>query len=294
MAAPDVEGFFDPDTFTLTYLVADPATREAVIIDPVMQFDPVTGRLDPTPAMPVMHRARTQGLRVTMVLETHLHADHVSAAPWVGAALEAPVAIGEGVARSQTIFADLFDAEPGFPTDGSQFDRLFTDGETFQVGDIEAFAMSTPGHTPGCMTYVIGDAAFVGDCLFMPDFGSARCDFPGGDARTLYRSVRRILDLPPETRLFTAHDYQPDGRELRFESSVAQQRAENLHMRDGVDEESFVRMRMSRDATLSMPRLMLPSVQLNMRAGSLPPPAANGRRYLRLPLEVTPPPEGAI
>ncbi|MDF1721921.1 MAG: MBL fold metallo-hydrolase [Minwuia sp.] len=294
MTTPTVEGFYDTDTNTLTYLVHDPATRDAVIIDPVMAFDPVTVQLDPKPAMVVMHRARVLGLRVVMVLETHLHADHVSAAPWVGTALDAPVGIGAGVSRSQKIFADLFDAEPEFRTDGSQFDRLFEDGETFQMGEITVRIMATPGHTPGCVTYVIGDAAFVGDCLFMPDFGSARCDFPGGDARALYRSVSRILDLPPDTRLFTAHDYQPGGRELRFEASVAEQRASNLHMRDGVDEDAFVAMRRTRDAGLSTPRLMLPSVQLNMRAGGLPPPAANGRRYLRLPLAVTPPPEGAI
>ncbi len=294
MAVPQVEGFYDTETNTLTYLVHDPATRDAVIIDPVMAFDPVTCQLDPKPAMVVMHRARVLGLRVTMVLETHLHADHVSAAPWVGTALGAPVGIGAGVSRSQQIFADLFDAEPEFATDGSQFDRLLEDGETFPVGDVRAHVMATPGHTPGCVTYVIGDAAFVGDCLFMPDFGSARCDFPGGDARTLYRSVARILGLPAATRLFTAHDYQPGGRELRFESTVAEQRATNLHMRDGVDEETFVQMRMTRDASLGTPRLMLPSVQLNMRAGGLPPPAANGRRYLKLPLAVTPPPEGVI
>lgn len=294
MTTPTVEGFYDTDTNTLTYLVHDPASLDAVIIDPVMAFDPATGQLDPKPAMAVIHRANVLGLRVTMVLETHLHADHVSAAPWVGSALDAPVGIGAGVARSQQIFADLFDVEPEFPTDGSQFDRLFEDGETFQVGEIPAHILATPGHTPGCITYVIGDAAFVGDCLFMPDFGSARCDFPDGDARTLYRSVRRILDLPPDTRLFTAHDYQPGGRELRFEASVAEQRANNLHVHDGVDEDTFVEMRMARDAGLGTPRLMLPSVQLNMRAGSLPPPAANGRRYLKLPLAVTPPPEGVI
>lgn len=282
---PDVRGFYDEATSTVTYLVVDPATSRAAIVDPVMAFDPVTARLDPAPAERVAAAVRDCGLGVDWLLETHLHADHVTAAPWLKQAFGAPVGIGAGVAGSQSYFAELFDAEPAFRPDGSQFDRLFADGECFALGSLEVRVMATPGHTPSCVSYLVGDTAFVGDCLFMPDYGSARCDFPGGDARTLYHSVRRLLALPPETRLFTAHDYQPGGRAVAFETTVAAQREGNLHMHDGIDEAAFVELRQKRDAGLNLPRLMLASVQLNMRAGNLPPAAPNGRRYLRLPLD---------
>lgn len=283
MQHPDVTGFFDEETNTVTYLVADPATGRAVVIDPAVRIDMVHATLSEEPLEPVVAAVAERGLEVVHVLETHLHADHATGAPALKRRYGVPVGIGAGVCRNLPLFAGLYDA-PDVPVDGSQFDRLFADGDSFDIGELTCRVMETPGHTPGCVTYVIGDAAFVGDCLFMPDFGSARCDFPGGDARTLYRSVRRILDLPPETRLFTCHDYAPGGREIAWESTVAEQRRSNIHMADGVDEASFVEMRATRDAGLSLPRLILPAVQLNIRAGELPPAHDNGRRYICLPI----------
>lgn len=288
---PDVQGFYDTDTDTLTYLVSDPATQRAVIIDPVLHLDMVHATLSDAPMSPVLEAVRAGGLTVDLILETHLHADHVTGVHRLQQLLDAPICIGAGVQHNLPLFTDLYDCAD-VPLDGSQFDRLFTDGETFQVGSITARAMATPGHTPGCMTYIIGDAAFVGDCLFMPDFGSARCDFPGGDARTLYHSVQRILSLPPETRLFTCHDYQPGGRDLAFETTVAEQRRSNIHVKDGTDEEAFVALREGRDKDLSLPRLILPAVQFNIRAGRLPAAHGNGRRYISLPIDNFANPQG--
>jgi len=283
LSQPDVQGFHDPDTDTITYLVSDPATKEAVIIDPVLGFNVVEATYTEDPLEAVLAAVGEHGLNVVRIMETHLHADHASGAQRLKKHLGVPVCIGEGVKLNLPLFSALYDTSD-VQMDGSQFDHLFADGESFTVGGIEGHVISTPGHTPGCSTYVIGDAAFVGDCLFMPDFGSARCDFPGGDARTLYRSVKRILALPPETRLFTCHDYCPGGRELAWETTVAEQRRSNIHMKDGVDEEEFVEMRTARDAGLSLPRLILPSVQVNIRGGALPPAEANGRRYIKLPI----------
>jgi glyoxylase-like metal-dependent hydrolase (beta-lactamase superfamily II) len=281
---PHVKAFFDKATSTLSYVVADPATGRAAIVDPVLDFDPKSGRTATRSADALIADVRERGFGVDWILETHAHADHLSAAPYLKEKLGAPVAIGEHIRAVQATFAGLFNAGPAFVPDGRQFDRLFRDGETFRVGSIEARVLHTPGHTPACVTYAIGDAAFVGDTLFMPDYGTARCDFPGGDARVLYRSIRKVLALPPETRLFMCHDYQPGGRPLRSETSVAEERASNIHVRDGMDEDAFVAMRTARDRTLDMPVLLLPAVQVNMRAGQFPPPEANGVSYLKLPL----------
>lgn len=282
---PDVTAFFDPATYTVSYIVADPTTRAAAIVDSVLDFDPNSGRTSKASADRLIESVRTRGLTVEWILETHVHADHLSAAPYLKEMLGGRIGIGEHVRQVQKVFGGLFNAEPGFATDGRQFDHLFTDGERFRIGALEAEAMHTPGHTPADLTYVIGDAAFIGDTLFMPDYGTARTDFPGGNAHTLYRSMRRILDLPSATRLFTGHDYAPGGRAYAWESSVAEQRARNVHMHDGVSETDFVALRTARDAKLDMPRLILPSVQVNMRAGHLPPPEDNGVRYLKLPLD---------
>ena len=284
---PDVTGFFDQDTFTVSYVAADPAARRCVIIDSVLDFDPASGRTGRKSADAIIAFVRQAGLTTDWILETHVHADHLSAAPYLKAALGGRIGIGFNVTTVQRTFAKIFNAEPAFKTDGSQFDRLSADGEAFTIGGIAAQAVYTPGHTPACMTYLIGDAGFVGDTLFMPDYGTARCDFPGGDARQLYRSIRKIFDLPPQTRLFMCHDYKAPGRdEFKWETSVAEQRAKNLHIHDGISEEAFVAMRQKRDATLSMPRLILPSVQVNMRAGNLPPAEANGASYLKLPVDL--------
>jgi glyoxylase-like metal-dependent hydrolase (beta-lactamase superfamily II) len=286
-AVPDVAAFFDPATSTATYLVADPATGRAAIIDSVLDFDAKSGRHATRSADRLIAAVRERGLGVDWILETHVHADHLTAAPYLKEKLGGRTAIGAHIDEVQTIFARVFDAEPGFATDGRQFDRLFHEGERFAIGALAVRVMHTPGHTPADVTYVIGDAAFVGDTLFMPDYGTARADFPGGDAAVLYRSIRRILALPPETRLFTGHDYKAPGRDrFAWESTVAAQRAGNVHVHDGVAEADFVAMRRARDATLGMPALLLPSVQVNMRAGDFPPPAANGVRYLKLPLDL--------
>jgi len=281
---PDIRSFFDPATYTVTHIVRDPGSNACAIIDPVLDFDPKSGRTSTASADAVIAAVREAGLVVELILETHVHADHLTAAPHIRQLLGGKIAIGRQVSVVQGVFADLFHVEPGFPRDGSQFDILLDDGDGFRIGGLTGKAIATPGHTPACMTYVIGDAAFVGDTLFMPDYGSARCDFPGGDARQLYRSVRKILDLPPQTRLFLCHDYAPGGRAYAWETTVAEQRAANIHLKDGVSEEDFVAMRQKRDATLAMPVLLLPSVQVNMRAGAFPPPEDNGVSYLKLPL----------
>jgi glyoxylase-like metal-dependent hydrolase (beta-lactamase superfamily II) len=282
---PQVTGFFDPATFTVTYVVADPATGEAAIVDPVLDFDPASGRTSTASADAVIAHVAAHNLKVTWLLETHAHADHFSAAPYLREKLGGKIAIGEHITTVQNVFGKLFNAGPEFARDGSQFDHLFKDGDTFAIGNLPVSVMHVPGHTPACIAYVVGDAVFVGDTMFMPDYGTARADFPGGDARTLFRSLRRILSLPDATRLFMCHDYLPEGRtEYVWETTVAAERKGNIHAHDGVTEDEFVAMREARDATLAMPRLLLPSVQVNMRAGHLPPPENNGVTYLKLPV----------
>jgi len=284
-----VEGFFDQATWTVSYIVMDTATREAAIIDSVLDYDAKSGRTRTASADRLIERIQALGARVQWHLETHVHADHLSGAAYLRARIGGQIAIGQQITTVQQVFGDLFNAEPEFRRDGSQFDRLLQDGESFRIGQLQARALHTPGHTPACMTYVVSDgeqtAAFVGDTLFMPDYGTARCDFPGGNARTLYRSINKVLSLPPETTLYMCHDYQPGGREVKYLTTVAEQRANNIHVKDGISEEAFVAMREARDATLEMPVLILPSVQVNMRAGELPPAESNGKRYLKIPLD---------
>ena len=283
---PDVVPLFDEATNTASYVVVDPATRAAALVDSVLDFDPKSGRTATAAADRMVALVRERGLTVEWILETHVHADHLSAAPYLKDRVGGRIGIGEHVREVQTIFRALFNMEPGFVADGRQFDHLFADGERFRIGRLEAQAIHTPGHTPADVTYLIGDAAFVGDTLFQPDYGTARCDFPGGDAHALYRSIRRILALPPETRLFTGHDYKAPSRdEYAWESTVAEQRARNVHVRDGVGEDEFVALRKARDRTLDMPKLILPSVQVNVRAGQLPPAEDNGKRYLKIPID---------
>ncbi|WP_086616789.1 MBL fold metallo-hydrolase [Erythrobacter tepidarius] len=282
---PEVAGFFDPATFTVTYVVHDPATREAAIVDSVLDFDPNAARTSTASADAVIDYVTSHNLKVTWLLETHAHADHLSAAPYLQEKLGGKIAIGEHIVTVQQVFGKLFNAGTEFARDGSQFDALFKDGDTFTIGNLPVTVMHVPGHTPACIAYVVGEAVFTGDTMFMPDYGTARADFPGGDARTLFRSLRRILSLPGETRLFMCHDYLPKGRsEYVWETTVAAERAGNIHAHDGVTEDEFVAMREARDATLDMPRLILPSVQVNMRAGHLPPADDNGIVYLKLPV----------
>lgn len=285
MIKPDVRAFFDAATWTLTYVVKDPDSAHCAIIDSVLDYDAASGRTRTESADRVIAMIQADDLIVDWILETHVHADHLSAAPYLNRALGGQIGIGNHIVDVQTIFAALFNVEPEFKRDGSQFDALFDDNETFQIGGMTATAMHTPGHTPACMSYLIGDALFVGDTLFMPDYGTARCDFPGGDARTLYQSIQRLLALPPETRMFLCHDYLPNGRELTYQTTVEAQRRSNIHVHSGISEEEFVTMRTAKDQTLSMPTLILPSVQINMRAGQLPPAEANGTRYLKIPLD---------
>lgn len=287
-SALQVEGFFDPTTWTVSYIVLDRGTNRCALIDSVLDYDPKSGRTAHTSADRLIARVRELGASVQWILETHVHADHLSAAPYLKQALGGLLGIGEHITTVQEVFGRLFNAGSEFARDGRQFDRLFADGQTFQIGDLQVRALHTPGHTPACMTYVVSDAlrtaAFVGDTLFMPDYGTARCDFPGGDARTLFRSINRVLSLPPQTQLYLCHDYQPGGREVQFVSTVAEEREHNVHVRNGISEEEFVAMRHARDATLEMPTLILPSVQINMRAGQLPDPESNGTRYIKIPL----------
>lgn len=283
---PEVTTFFEAATNTFSYLVRDPGSKACAIVDSVLDFDPASGRTATVSADEIADAVERQGLEVAWLIETHVHADHLSAAPYLQGRLGGKIGIGEKIVQVQEIFGKVFNAGSEFQRDGSQFDRLFKDGDTYEIGGMTAFAMHTPGHTPACMVHVIGDAAFVGDTLFMPDSGTARCDFPGGDATTLFRSIRRVLALPPQTRLFMCHDYGANGkREVANETTVAEERAKNIHVHDGVAEADFVKMRSARDATLGMPRLILPSIQVNMRAGALPPPEGNGQRYLKIPLD---------
>ena len=281
---PLIEAFFDEATFTVSYLVADPQTREAAVIDPVMDFDIASGEADSRSAERMLAFAQDRGWRIAMVLETHAHADHLSAAPFIKARTGAPIGIGEHIRDVQKIFRPIFGQE-GAQGDGADFDRLFRDGEQFSVGALRFTVLHVPGHTPADIAYLVGDAAFVGDTLFMPDYGTALADFPGGDARTLYRSIRRLLSLPGDTRLFLCHDYKAPGRsEYRWETTVAEERQASVHVHDGVDEDSFVAMREARDATLAVPRLLLPAIQVNIHAGRFPEAEDNGVRYLKIPV----------
>ncbi len=280
-----IKPFFDKATFTVTYVVTDTATKACAIVDPVLDFDVAAGRTSHASADSVIAYIRDQGLRLEWILETHAHADHLSAGSYIKSVIGGKLAIGTHIVDVQKIFTKVFNLKNGFAPDGTQFDVLFKDGDTLAIGGLNGRVLHTPGHTPACLTYVIEDAAFVGDTLFMPDYGSARADFPGGDARTLYRSMRRILELPKSTRLFTCHDYKAAGRsEFAWESTVEEQRRSNIHVRDGISEDEFVGMRTARDKTLGMPQLILPSIQVNIRAGALPPAEDNGVSYLKLPL----------
>ncbi|NUT83518.1 MBL fold metallo-hydrolase [Pseudomonas sp. NA13] len=285
---PHVEGFFDPETHTVSYLVLDEATRQCALIDSVLDYDPKSGRTTTTSADKLIARVIELEAKVEWILETHVHADHLTAAPYLKEKLGGKIGIGSQIATVQEVFGSLFNVGGEMSRDGSQFDRLFVNDETFTLGTLQCRALHTPGHTPACMTYVISDgeetAAFVGDTLFMPDYGTARCDFPGGDAHTLFRSINKVLSLPANTLLYTCHDYQPGGREVQFSSTVAEQRADNVHVRNGISEQAFVAMRTQRDASLEMPTLILPSVQVNMRAGHFPEPESNGTCYLKIPL----------
>ncbi|WP_234180239.1 MBL fold metallo-hydrolase [Sphingopyxis sp. NFH-91] len=283
---PVVKSFFDEPTFTATHVVHDPATRMAAIIDSVLDFDQPSGRTGHASADAIVDYVRREGLTVEWQIETHAHADHLSAAPYLQEKLGGQIVIGRHIETVQTVFGAIFNEDERFARDGSQFDRLMADGERFMLGEIEGMVLHTPGHTPACMVWIIGDALFTGDTLFMPDYGTARADFPGGDARTLYRSIQRLLSLPGETRLFLCHDYKAPGRDsFAWETTIASERTANVHVHEGVDEDQFVAMREARDKTLSMPRLILPSIQVNMRAGHFPEPEANGTRYLKLPLD---------
>jgi glyoxylase-like metal-dependent hydrolase (beta-lactamase superfamily II) len=283
-----VEGHFDAVTSTISYIVLDRSTRQCALVDSVLDYDPKSGRTGTDAADALMQRVRALGATVQWHLETHVHADHLSGAHYLKEQLGGKIAIGDQIRTVQTVFGKIFNADARFARDGSQFDHLFHDGDTFKIGALDARVLHTPGHTPACLTYVVADehetVAFVGDTLFMPDYGTARCDFPGGDARTLYRSINTVLSLPPETKLYMCHDYRPNGRELRYVTTVAEERAQNIHVKDGISEDAFVAMRTARDAQLEMPTLILPSVQINMRAGQLPEPEDNGVRYLKIPL----------
>ncbi len=276
--------FFDKNTHTVSYLLADPETAIAAVIDPVLDFDPASGKATTRAAAAILARAKAEGWAIAWCLETHVHADHLSAAGFFQRETGAKIGIGARIGEVQQIFRPIFNATDLSGT-GTEFDHLFADGETFRIGSLEARVMATPGHTPACVSYCIADAVFVGDTVFMPDYGTARADFPGGDARTLYRSIRRLLALPPATRLFLCHDYTPPGRaDFAYETTVAAQRANNIHVRDGVSEAAFVALREARDKTLATPQLLLPSIQVNLRSGALPPAEANGVRYLRIPV----------
>ena len=285
MSEPNVSAFFDEATFTVSYVVADPTTGRAAVVDPVLDFDPASGRTSTTSADKVIAFVKSENLGIDWILETHVHADHLSAAPYIQEQLGGKTAIGANVSAVQNTFKGVFNLK-NLATDGSQFDHLFADDESFDIGGITGRVIATPGHTPACITYVIGDAAFVGDTLFMPDFGSARTDFPGGDAARLYESIQKIFALPGDTRLFMCHDYKAPGRDVyAWETTVAEQRASNIHINDTVSREAFVEMREGRDSQLGMPKLILPSLQVNLCAGRLPKPEDNDIRYLKIPLD---------
>ncbi len=281
---PEVHGIFDPATWTVTYIVHQGQGSACAIIDSVLDYDPKSGRTRHHSADKVIAYVQAHDLRVEWILETHAHADHLTAAPHLKGKLGGQIAIGNRITAVQKVFKGVFNLEPAFQADGSQFDHLFQPDEPIQFGSLVGKALYVPGHTPACMAYQFGDAVFVGDTLFMPDVGTARCDFPGGDATALYASTRKILSLAPETRLFMCHDYPPAGREVAFETTVAAQRAHNIHVHDGISEAEFVAMRTQRDATLEMPVLILPAVQINIRAGALPPKESNGIAYAKIPL----------
>ena len=284
LAKPQVEGFFDKATWTVTYVVHNGPGSDCAIIDSVLDYDPKSGRTRTIAADKVIAFVKAQQLTTKWILETHAHADHLSAAPYLKRHLGGQIAIGDQITRVQKVFKGLFNLEPEFKQDGSQFDVLLKDDEAFQIGELSAKVLAVPGHTPACVAYQVGDAVFVGDTLFMPDVGTARCDFPGGDAKTLYASTRKLLALPAQTRLFMCHDYPPTDRPIAFETTVAEQRAKNIHVHDGVSEAQFVEMRTKRDETLEMPVLILPAVQINIRAGEMPPKEANGIAYAKIPL----------
>ncbi len=285
MSNPTVQPFFDEPTNTFSYVVRDPDSQSCAILDSVLDFDYAAGRTDVRSADAIIEFVQRNNLKVEWILETHVHADHLSAAPYLHEQLGGRTGIGAHIRDVQEIFGKAFNAGTEFQRDGSQFDRLFEEGDSFNIGGLTARVLHTPGHTPACLTYVIGDAAFVGDTLFMPDYGTARCDFPGGDARTLYRSIGKVLALPPETRLFLCHDYKgPDREEYQCMTTVAEQRRGNVHVHEGISEDAFVKMRTERDATLGMPRLIIPSVQVNMRAGHMPSAESNGQVYLKVPI----------
>ena len=284
-AIPNVRAFFHEETFTVSYLAWDPATKRAAVIDSALDFDQKSGRTATHSAQAILDAARDEGLTIDWLLETHAHADHISAAPFLKQATGAPIVIGEHIKAVQKVFKGVFNLAY-VTADGRPFDKLVADGEEFELGRLSIQVMHTPGHTPACVSYVIGEAVFVGDTIFMPDFGTARADFPGGDAHVLYQSIRRILALPPQTRVFLCHDYKAPGRDAyAWETTIAAERAHNIHVHDGVTEEDFVAMREARDKTLAMPTLILPSIQVNIQAGQLPPPEENGLRYLKLPID---------
>jgi len=284
---PEVQAFFDEPTNTVSYVVQDPHSNACAIIDPVLDFIPESGRTAAVSALAIAVFVESHGLRTEWILETHAHADHLSAAPYLKERLGGKTGIGAKITIVQTVFGKVFNAGAEFKRDGSQFDALFDDGAEIWIGGLAGRAILTPGHTPACMSYVFGDAAFIGDTLFMPDYGTARCDFPGGDARQLYRSIQTLFALPPQTRLFLCHDYLPPGRtDYRWQTTIAEQRAHNIHINDEISEDQFVEMRKRRDATLSIPRLIIPSVQVNIRAGQLPPAEDNGVSYLKVPVNL--------
>jgi glyoxylase-like metal-dependent hydrolase (beta-lactamase superfamily II) len=284
---PIVTAFFDEPTFTYSYVVQDPQSSSCAIVDSVLDFDYAAGKTDTRSAQAILDFIAEKGLNVEWILETHVHADHLSAAPFLQEKTGAKLGIGTHITTVQDTFGKAFNAGTEFARDGSQFDALFNDGDSIRIGTLEGKAIHTPGHTPACMTYVFGDAAFVGDTLFMPDYGTARCDFPGGDAHILYRSIQKVFALPDDTRLFMCHDYKAPGREeYAYETTVAEERRHNIHVHEGISEADFVRMRNERDATLDMPRLILPSVQVNMRAGKMPPAEDNGQVYLKVPVDL--------
>lgn len=280
---PGVTGFFDPATNTISYVVKDPASTACAIVDSVMDIDYAAGRITYTHADEIIAHIRSQGLMLEWLIETHVHADHLSAAPYIQRQLGGRIGIGRNITLIQDTFGKIFNEGTEFQRDGSQFDRLFDDGDTYTVGKMACFALHTPGHTPACMTHVMGDAAFVGDTLFMPDGGSARADFPGGDAGELYDSIQKVLSLPDAMRLFMCHDYGPNGRDIRWETTVGEERAQNIHI-SGKSRDEFIALRTARDATLAMPKLIIPSLQVNMRGGDLPPADESGKRFLKVPI----------
>ena len=283
--APEVKAFFDNDSNTVSYVVTDPATKKAAIIDSVLDFNYASGTISYDHADMIIEYVITQKLDVEWLIETHVHADHLSAAPYIQQKLGGKLGISDRISEVQKVFGKIFNAGSEFERDGSQFDQLFADRDRYKIGELDGVAIATPGHTPSCMVHLIGDAVFVGDTLFMPDGGTARADFPGGDARTLYQSIQKILALPDETRMFVCHDYAPNGREFLWETTVGAQRANNIHVGNNFSEDSFVEMREKRDASLAMPRLIMPSIQVNMRAGHMPDAEENGATYLKVPIQ---------